>query len=298
MVHYLDEARSLDARHVMAGALKTGRREGYDSPLDWPDPVCRDPGAFLHPTLSIDLQWPDAATDPVLGTVRIRYPGTAGEVIEQRVQLTGTPARVGGWQWQFTCPDTNRQVRALYLAPDGKRFQSREAAELKSRRLSRLERHERSYYRLVRQLQTTQWAPVIPKPVGMAEETYDRLCDQLERAHIRLLCAALGQPEPEFWDSEPGKSKPVRGKFRPAPHLMAVCKRLSKSPSRSATRNLGRGRYVRDEEGALQLRPNLKKSALVSAVHADRKTPTSAQPRPNQRQNGSKRTRGIENGEF
>jgi hypothetical protein len=38
--------------------------------------------------------------------VLIRYPGTNGQVIEQRVKLTGTPARVGGWQWQFTYPDT------------------------------------------------------------------------------------------------------------------------------------------------------------------------------------------------
>ena len=269
MMHYLDEARSIDARRVMAEALKSGRREGYDSLLDWPDPVCQEPGAFLHPTLSIDLQWPEAAADPVIGTVRIRYPGADGQVIEQSIKLTGTPARVGGWQWQFTCPDTERLVRTLYLAPEGTRFQSREATELKSRRLSGLERHQRSYYRLVRQLQTTQWSPVIPKPAGMAEQTYDRLCDQLERAHSRLLCAALGQTEPDLGDDEPGKSKSSAGKFRPAPHLMAVCKRLSKSPSRSAARNLGRGRYIRDQDGALQLRPNLKKSALASAVHAN-----------------------------
>jgi hypothetical protein len=266
MMHYLDEARSIDARRVMAGALKSGRREGYDSPLDWPDPVCREPGAFLHPTLSIDLQWPAAATDPVHGTVLIRYPGADGKVVEQSIKLKGTPARVGGWQWQFTCPDTNRQVRTLYLAPEGKRFQSREAAELKSRRLSRLERHQRSYYRLVRRLQTTQWTPLIPKPAGMAEETYDRLCDQLERAHIRLLCAALGRPEPEFWDTKPARHTSSSGKFQPEPHLMSLCKRLSKSLSRSATRNLGRGRYIRDDEGALQLRPNLKKPVVASAV--------------------------------
>jgi hypothetical protein len=267
MVHYLDEARSIDARRVMSVALKSGRREGYDRLLDWPDPVCRDQGAFLHPTLTIDLQWPAAATDPVSGTVLIRYPGTNGQVIEQRVQLTGTPARVGGWQWQFTCPDTNRQVRILYLAPDGNHFQSREAADLKPRRLSRIERHERSYYRLLRQLQTPYWTPVIAKPANMTEETYDRLCDQLERAHLRLLCAALGRPEPEFWDTEPKSSRlKSRPKFQPEPHLISVYKSLSKSPSRSAARNLGRGRYVRDEEGELRLRSNLKKSVLDSAV--------------------------------
>ena len=97
MVHYLDEARSIDARRVMSAALKNGRRDGYDSPLDWPDPVCRDEGAFLHPTLTIDLRWPAVVTDPVYGTVLIRYPGTNGQVIEQRVKLTGTPARVGGF---------------------------------------------------------------------------------------------------------------------------------------------------------------------------------------------------------
>ena len=276
MVHYLDEARSIDARRVMSVALKSGRREGYDRLLDWPDPVCRDQGAFLHPTLTIDLQWPAAATDPVYGTVLIRYPGTNGQVIEQRVQLTGTPARIGGWQWQFTCADTKRQVRILYLAPDGPRFQSREAADLKSRRLSRIERHERSYYRLLRQLQTPHWTPVIAKPAGMTEETYDRLCDQLERAHLRLLCAALGRPEPEFWDTVPAKPKSSRltsrPKFQPEPHLISVYKSLSKSPSRSAARNLGRGRYVRDEEGALRLRSNLKKSVLASAVQAKSRT--------------------------
>jgi hypothetical protein len=100
MVHYLDEARSIDARRVMAGALKSGRGAGYDRTLDWPDPVCRDQGTLLHPTLTIDLQWPALATDPVYGTVLIRYPGTNGQVIEQRVQLTGTPARIGGLRWQ------------------------------------------------------------------------------------------------------------------------------------------------------------------------------------------------------
>ena len=118
MVHYLDEPRSIDARRVMAAALKSGKRDGHDRTLDWPDPVCRDEGAFLHPTLTIDLRWPAVVTDPVYGTVLIRYPGADGEVIEQSVKLQGTPARVGGWQWQFTCPDTGRQVRILYLAPD------------------------------------------------------------------------------------------------------------------------------------------------------------------------------------
>jgi hypothetical protein len=225
--------------------------------------------------------------------VLIRYPGTNGQVIEQRVQLTGTPVRVGGWQWQFTCPDTKRQVRILYLAPEGQRFQSREAAELKPRRLSKIERYERNYYRLVGQLQTGQWGPVIAKPANMTEETYDRLCDQLERAHLRLLCAALGRPEPEFWDTAPKSSRlKSRPKFQPEPHLISVYKWLSKSPSRSAARNLGRGRYVRDEEGALRLRSNLKKSALDSAVHADPpKGRMNAQLRPKEQQTCSNSTR-------
>jgi hypothetical protein len=253
MVHYLDEARSIDARRVMAGALKSGRREGYDRTIDWPDPVCRDEGAFLHPTLTIDVQWPAVATDPVHGTVLIRYPGTNGQVIEQSVRLQGTPAKVGGWQWQFTCPDTHRQVRTIYLAPDGKHFQSREAADLKSRRLSKIERHQRNYYRLVGQLQTGQWGPVIAKPANMTERTYDRLCDKLERAHIGLLCAVLGRPEPEFWDTEPKLAKP-------------------KSPAKSAARNAARGRYFRNKTGALQLRTNLKKSVLAPAVFAEAPT--------------------------
>jgi hypothetical protein len=276
MAHYLDEARSIDARSVMSAALKGGRRNGYDRTLDWPDPVCRDQGAFLHPTLTIDLQWPAAATEPVHGTVRIRYPGTTGQVIEQRVQLQGTPAGVGGWKWQFTCPDTGHQVRTLYLAPDGDNFQSREAADLKSRPLSKIERHERSYFELMRQLQAPHWSPVIAKPAGMAVETYDRLCDQLDRARARVLCAALGRPEPEFWDSVPTKRKSSAGTFRPGPdrrflpepRLMAPSSSLAKSPSRSPVRNLGPSRYFRDQEGVLRMRPNPKKPGLASALHA------------------------------
>jgi hypothetical protein len=272
MVHYLDEARSIDARRVMSAALKSGRRDGYDRTLDWPDPVCRDEGAFLHPTLTIDLQWPEAAKGAVYGTVLVRYPGTEGEVIEQRVQLTGTPARVGGWQWQFTCPDSKCQVRTLYLAPDGDHFRSREAADLKSRPLSRIERHERSYFRLMRQLQAPHWSPVIAKPAGMAVDTYDRLCDQLDHARARVLCAALGRPEPEFWDSAPARRKSSAGRFRPEPHLITVCKSLSKSPAKSAGRNAARGRYFRNKSGALQLRTNSKKSVLAPAVFAEAPT--------------------------
>jgi hypothetical protein len=232
MVRYLDQARSIDARCVMSAALKGGRRNGYDKTLDWPDPVCRDQGAFLHPTLTIDLQWPEAATEPVHGTVRIRYPGTTGQVIEQRVQLQGTPARVGGWQWQFTCPDSKRQVRTLYLAPDGNRFQSREAADLKSRPLSRIERHERSYFRLMRQLQAPHWSPVIAKPAGMAVETYDRLCDQLDHARARVLCAALGRPEPEFWDTEPKLAKPKSSRLKSRPKSQpSLDLRANRSPN-------------------------------------------------------------------
>jgi hypothetical protein len=270
MVHYLDEARSIDARRVMSAALKSGRRDGYDRTVDWPDPVCRDEGAFLHPTLTIDVQWPAVATDPVYGTVLIRYPGTNGQVVEQRVQLTGTPARIGGLRWQFTCPDTKRQVRILYLAPDGDRFQSREAADLKPRRLSKIERYQRNYYRLAGQLQTGPWGPVIAKPANMTEETYDRLCDQLERAQIRLLCAALGRPEPEFWDTEPKLAKPESSKIesrpKPRPELRSLCKLLSKSPAKSAARNVARGRYFRNKSAALQLRTNLENLSLPALL--------------------------------
>jgi hypothetical protein len=289
MVHYLDEARSIDARRVMSAALKSGRREGYDRTFEWPDPVCRDQGAFLHPTLTIDVQWPASATDPVHGTVLIRYPDLDGRVIEQTLELQGTPARVGGWQWQFSCPDTKRQVRTLYLAPDGKRFQSREAAQLKSRRLSKVERHQRNYYQLVCKLQTGQWAPVIAKPANMTERIYHKLCNELEHAHIRLLCAVLGRPEPEFWDTEPKRAKPKSSyRSRPEPRSTSACKSLSKSPSRSAARNAARARYFRGKSGALQLRSNLKKSAIRSAVP---QSPMTAQPRAKEQESCSQRTR-------
>jgi hypothetical protein len=254
MVFYLDEARSIDARRTMSMALQNGQQANYQGTVDWPNLSFPGEGAYLQPTLAINVQWPPVQQGLVQGSVLFRYPGSDGIFVEQTLELRGTPAKVGGWQWQFHCPDTDQFVRTLYLTPDGQRFQSREAAGLKSRRLSAVDRLHRDYLRLSRQLQTD--GPLIAKPANMTEQTYDQLYHELEKAHVRWLCAALGRPEPDFFDDKPNrpkpacKSKPKSSSARGAPPQLSF---------RSAARNLAGGAYFRDQSGALKLRSKSKK---------------------------------------
>jgi hypothetical protein len=100
----------------------------------------------------------------------LRYRGWDDRAAEQRVAFTGTPAKVGRYLWRLICPDTGQRVQALYLPPDGDRFQSRQESELKYRRAyGKAAQHLRRCYKLMHKLQTDHFGPGIGKPAGMSD---------------------------------------------------------------------------------------------------------------------------------
>jgi hypothetical protein len=54
--------------------------------------------------------------------LRVEQPLFGQAPSKQTVNLTGAPAKVGGWLWGVSCPETRQQAGVLYLAPDGDRF--------------------------------------------------------------------------------------------------------------------------------------------------------------------------------
>jgi hypothetical protein len=188
-------------------------------------------------------EWPTKAGEPVSGGILLNYRGWDDRAAEQTVYLTGTPAKVGGWLWRVICPETREQVPALYLAPDGDRFLSREATGLKYRGArSKAARALRRGFKLMQKLQTDHWGPGIGQPPGMSDRVFDKLNYQLTKEHIRYMCAGLGKPDPEFYDEEP-----------PPP---------PKHPPRQPRRDNVVGDqsiYFRDRSGNLKVRAKFKK---------------------------------------
>ncbi len=135
--------------------------------------------------------------DPASGGILLNYRGWDNRAAEQTVYLSGTSAKVGGWLWRISCPETRQQVPALYLAPDGDRFLSREATGLKYRRAhSKADRALRRGSKLMRKLQTDHGGPEIGKPPGVSHRMFDKLEWRLTKEHVRYLCALLGKTIP------------------------------------------------------------------------------------------------------
>jgi hypothetical protein len=238
---YVDEALKLDVRAVMAKAMKSGKQREHSLTIG------RETGSLIRADLRsgpvlgarvlVTINWPANLKEPVTGGIRLSYYGWDKREAEQTLFLTGTPAKVGGWQWRVTCPDTNRQVQSLYLAPGGDRFVSREAAELKYRRAySEADRAVRRGLKLMDKLKTHHWGPGIGKPKGMSDRKFDKLEYQLCKEHIRFLCALRKKRAPDFYDEEPR-----------APKL-----RNDKDVRSQSI-------YYRDKSGALIMRSSVKK---------------------------------------
>jgi hypothetical protein len=165
---YLDEALKLDVRALMALAMKSGKQSAYSITITCPagQAICGDlrDGPERVVTAGISVNWPDTPGDPVSGGILLAYRGWDDRAAEQTVYLTGTPAQVGGWLWRVTCSETRQQVPALYLAPDGDRFLSREATGLKYRRAnSKADRYLRRCFKLMQKLKTDHFGPGIAK---------------------------------------------------------------------------------------------------------------------------------------
>ena len=241
---YVDEALKLDARALMAVAMQTGRQGTYEVRLSYPTGhvLCGDLREDPDRAVSayITVKWPTRAGDPASGDVLVGYRLWGDQPTAQTVTPTGTPAKVGGWLWRFTCPETEQQVQAVYLAPGGDSFVSRKAAGLKSRRTTPADRYLRRCFKLMHKLKTDHPGPGIGKPPGMSNRTFDKLDWQLTKEHTRYLSAMLGKPAPDFPDEEPVPAK------RPPPPTLPRAPRVDHS------------RYFRDKSGALKLRARYK----------------------------------------
>jgi hypothetical protein len=238
---YVDEALKLDARALMAVAMQTGRRGTYEVSLSLPTGyiLCGDLRENPDRAVSayITVKWPTRAGDPASGDVLV---GWGDQPTAQTVTLAGTPAKVGGWLWRFTCPEKEQQVQTVYLAPGGDRFVSRAAAGLNDRRTTPADRYLRRCFKLMQKLETDHPGPGIGKPPGMSNRTFDKLDWQLTKELTRFFSAVLGKPAPDFPDEEPAPAK------RPPPPTLPPASRFNHS------------RYFRDKSGALKLRAKYK----------------------------------------
>jgi hypothetical protein len=258
---YLDEALKLDVRSLMAEAMKSGKQSAYLITISCPtgQVICRDlrDSPDRVATASITVNWPTKAGEAVSGGIFLTYRGWDDRAAEQTVNLTGTPAKVGGWLWRVNCPETRQQVGALYLAPDGDRFLSREAIGLKYRRVyTKAGRALRRCFKLMQKLQTDHFGPGFGKPPGMSERTFNKLEGRLMKEDMRRLCALLGKDDPEFPDEDPPPPKPpAQPKRPPKPRY-----------SRSMVRDPSV--YFRDKSGTLKMRPKFeKKLGLTTWTH-------------------------------
>jgi len=113
---YLEEALKLDVRSLMAAAMKSGKQSAYVIAISCPtgQVICRDlrDSPDRVATASITVNWPTKASDPVSGGIFLNYRGWDDRAAEQTVYLSGMPAKVGGWLWRVTCPETRQQVPA------------------------------------------------------------------------------------------------------------------------------------------------------------------------------------------
>jgi len=253
---YLDEALKLDVRSLMATAMKGGKQSAYSITISCPtgQVICRDlrDSPDRVATVTITVNWPTKAGEPVSGGILLNYRGWDDRAAEQTVNLTGTPAKVGGWLWRVSCPETRQQAGVLYLAPDGDRFLPREATGLKYRRAhSKAARALRRCFKLMQKLQTDHYGPGIGQPPGMSDRMFDKLEWRLKKEHLRYMCALLGKPDPEFHDEEPPRPK------RPPPP-----RRLHRSMVRDQSV------YFRDKSGTLKMRAKFEKKIGLADLDA------------------------------
>jgi hypothetical protein len=108
---------------------------------------------------------------------------------EYRVSLVTTPCQFGGLRWWWICPATRRRVQKLYLSNGGYRFLSRgpgaNMLAYASQRHGAIDRCHARSRKLYRRLGAEYSGPLDdrwrPRPKGMHWQTYNAICDRLER---------------------------------------------------------------------------------------------------------------------
>jgi hypothetical protein len=135
--------------------------------------------------------------------LRLEFVHLDGEPIDQLIDLVRVPTKVGGARWYATGIDVNgftSKHQKLFLAPDGREFDTREAQGLHYGSLSTTDLYQRALKTASALGIADVLIPPYQKPAGMSDDLYDRLCRQLKHQVERWYCAALGRAPPNFGD--------------------------------------------------------------------------------------------------
>ena len=120
--------------------------------------------------------------------------------LDQRIALINLPRHLGGRQWFFVCPLTDRRASILWLPPGAQQFASKHAwpgkVAYRSQFMTAMDRAqlgmERIKQRLIGDLDPEEW-DLPPKPKWMRWKTYYRLIEQFERYEAALDAGALSR---------------------------------------------------------------------------------------------------------
>lgn len=143
---------------------------------------------WLRPGLSFTLSWswggePTASigvfTNP--DSIRLMYGTKDGEHVDELVDLDRTPCNYGGTRTWFLCPRCGRRVGVLFA---GRRFWCRHChgiayAVENEDKLSRVLRRSNKLRERVQARAGTAY-PVLFKPKGMHQRTFDRIRWEIE----------------------------------------------------------------------------------------------------------------------
>jgi hypothetical protein len=120
--------------------------------------------------------------------------------LEQRIALVTLPRHLGGRQWFFVCPVTDRRASVLWLPRGAQQFASRHAwpgrVAYSSQFMTPMDRahlgKERIKRRLIGELDLEQW-DLPPKPKWMRWRTYHRYIERFDRYESMLDAGVLSR---------------------------------------------------------------------------------------------------------
>jgi hypothetical protein len=162
------------------------------------------PGAATGPH---GIRWVNSIDEVIRGWVSADIEGETegllriqiGE-LDQAITLVTLPRHLGGRQWYFVCPVTNRRASVLWMPRGAQQFASKHAwpgkVAYRSQFMTPMDRAhlgmERIKRRLIGELDPDEW-DLPPKPKWMRWKTYHRLVEQFERYEAALDAGALSR---------------------------------------------------------------------------------------------------------
>ena len=169
----LQDGLKLDLNRLRRqGLISTGGRRGPIT-VQWNSSYW---GLIAEGSITSDVS---EATE---GWLRIELPNAS-----QTVDLVSRPRHLGGRQWYFRCPATNRDVSVLWRPPGARRFCSRQTwkhqVAYKSQFLDNVDRAHHAQAkikaRLIDNLDPEVW-DLPPRPKRMRSKTYERWTEKFD----------------------------------------------------------------------------------------------------------------------